>query len=152
DTQPGPPLHRDRSVVAGDGEVHDPLQQSGLATHGRVYGLDRDPGLLGDIRHGSRREATGEEQVAGCGHDASSRFGGGSPATRGVIPSSSLDKLTHSVEPHSTRLSFCPILGGSMYAWCQDMPGVSAEDYAELMANLGGAEKEADGLVGRVAR
>jgi predicted RNase H-like HicB family nuclease len=23
-----------------------------------------------------------------------------------------------------------------MYAWCQDMPGVSAEDYAELMANL----------------
>ena len=31
-----------------------------------------------------------------------------------------------------------------MYAWCQDMPGVSAEDYAELMANLGGAEKEAD--------
>jgi len=31
------------------------------------------------------------------------------------------------------------------------MPGVSAEDYAELMANLGGAEKEADGLVVHVA-
>lgn len=38
-----------------------------------------------------------------------------------------------------------------MYAWCQDMPGVSAEDYAELMANLGGAEKEAAGLVVHVA-
>ena len=38
-----------------------------------------------------------------------------------------------------------------MYAWCQDMPGVSAEDYAELMANLGGTEKEAAGLVVHVA-
>jgi hypothetical protein len=38
-----------------------------------------------------------------------------------------------------------------MYAWCQDMPGVSAEDYAELMANLSGAEKEAAGLVVHVA-
>ena len=38
-----------------------------------------------------------------------------------------------------------------MYAWCQDMPGVSAEDYAELMSNLGGAEKEAAGLVVHVA-
>jgi hypothetical protein len=38
-----------------------------------------------------------------------------------------------------------------MYAWCQDMPGVSAEDYAELMANLGGAEKEAAGLAVHVA-
>src|SRR4029077_11292619 len=86
---------RDRGVVAGDGEVHDPLQQSRLATHGRVYGLYRDPGLIGDIRHGSGREATGEEQVAGGSQDAGSRFGGGRPATRGVIPSSSLDKLTH---------------------------------------------------------
>lgn len=32
-----------------------------------------------------------------------------------------------------------------MYAWCQDMPGVSAEDYAELMANLGGAERRQPG-------
>ena len=38
-----------------------------------------------------------------------------------------------------------------MYAWCQDMPGVSAEDYAEPMANLGGTEKEAAGLVVHVA-
>lgn len=38
-----------------------------------------------------------------------------------------------------------------MYAWCQDMPGVSAEDYAELMANLSGAEREAAGLVVHVA-
>jgi hypothetical protein len=38
-----------------------------------------------------------------------------------------------------------------MYAWCQDMPGVSAEDYAELIADLRGAEKHASGLVAHVA-
>jgi len=32
-----------------------------------------------------------------------------------------------------------------MYAWCQDMPGVSAEDYAELMANLGGSTRRPPG-------
>ena len=32
-----------------------------------------------------------------------------------------------------------------MYAWCQDMPGVSVEDYAELRANLGGAERRQPG-------
>lgn len=38
-----------------------------------------------------------------------------------------------------------------MYAWCQDMPGVSVEDYAELLADLGGAERDAAGLVAHVA-
>ena len=38
-----------------------------------------------------------------------------------------------------------------MYAWCQDMPGVSAEDYAELIADLGGVERDAAGLVAHVA-
>jgi hypothetical protein len=38
-----------------------------------------------------------------------------------------------------------------MYAWCQDMPGVAVEDYAALMANLSGAEREAAGLVVHVS-
>lgn len=38
-----------------------------------------------------------------------------------------------------------------MYAWCQDMPGVSAGDYAEVIAELGGAEEQAAGLVAHVA-
>jgi len=38
-----------------------------------------------------------------------------------------------------------------MYAWCQDMPGVTADDYAKVLAELGGAEKTAPGLVAHVA-
>ncbi|MGZ4590614.1 MAG: hypothetical protein ACXV3C_04285 [Actinomycetes bacterium] len=38
-----------------------------------------------------------------------------------------------------------------MYAWCQDMPGVSAADYEKVLAELGGAEKTAPGLVAHVA-
>jgi hypothetical protein len=38
-----------------------------------------------------------------------------------------------------------------MYAWCQDMPGVSAADYAEVVAELGGVEKHAAGRVAHVA-
>ena len=38
-----------------------------------------------------------------------------------------------------------------MYAWCQDMPGVTADDYAKVLAELGGAEKSAPGLVAHVA-
>jgi len=38
-----------------------------------------------------------------------------------------------------------------MYAWCQDMPGVTADDYAKVLAELGGAEKTAAGLVAHVA-
>lgn len=38
-----------------------------------------------------------------------------------------------------------------MYAWCQQMPGVSADDFAEVLAELRGAEKSAEGLVARVA-
>jgi hypothetical protein len=38
-----------------------------------------------------------------------------------------------------------------MYAWCQDMPGVSADDYAKVLAELGGAEQDAPGLVAHVA-
>ena len=30
-----------------------------------------------------------------------------------------------------------------MYAWCQDMPGVTADDYAKVLAELGGAEQGA---------
>lgn len=38
-----------------------------------------------------------------------------------------------------------------MYAWCQDMPGVTADDYARVLAELGGAERTARGLVTHVA-
>jgi hypothetical protein len=38
-----------------------------------------------------------------------------------------------------------------MYAWCQNMPGVSADDYGKVLAELGGAEKRAEGLVAHVA-
>jgi heme-degrading monooxygenase HmoA len=38
-----------------------------------------------------------------------------------------------------------------MYAWCQDMPGVTADDYAKVLAELGGAENSAPGLVAHVA-
>lgn len=38
-----------------------------------------------------------------------------------------------------------------MYAWCQDMPGVTADDYARVLAELGGAEQTAPGLVAHVA-
>ena len=38
-----------------------------------------------------------------------------------------------------------------MYAWCQDMPGVTADDYAKVLAELGGAEQGAPGLVAHVA-
>jgi len=38
-----------------------------------------------------------------------------------------------------------------MYAMCQDMPNVTAEDYAKVIAELGGAEREAQGLVAHVA-
>ncbi len=38
-----------------------------------------------------------------------------------------------------------------MYAWCQDMPGVTEADYAMVLAELGGAEKAAPGLVAHVA-
>lgn len=38
-----------------------------------------------------------------------------------------------------------------MYAWCQDMPGVTENDYAEVLAELGGAEKTAPGLIAHVA-
>jgi hypothetical protein len=38
-----------------------------------------------------------------------------------------------------------------MYAWCQDMPGVSADDYAEVLTELRGAERDAAGLVAHVA-
>ena len=38
-----------------------------------------------------------------------------------------------------------------MYAWCQDMPGVTADDYATVLAELGGAEKHAPGLIAHVA-
>lgn len=38
-----------------------------------------------------------------------------------------------------------------MYAWCQQMPGVSADDFAEVLAELGGADENAEGLVARVA-
>jgi hypothetical protein len=38
-----------------------------------------------------------------------------------------------------------------MYAWCQDMPGVTADDYAKVLAELGGAERTAPGLVAHVA-
>ena len=38
-----------------------------------------------------------------------------------------------------------------MYAWCQNMPGVTADDYAKVLTELGGAEKTAPGLVAHVA-
>jgi hypothetical protein len=38
-----------------------------------------------------------------------------------------------------------------MYAWCQEMPGVSAQDFAQVVAELNGAEKSAVGLVAHVA-
>jgi hypothetical protein len=38
-----------------------------------------------------------------------------------------------------------------MYAWCQDMPGVTEDDYAKVLAELGGAEQDAPGLIAHVA-
>jgi hypothetical protein len=38
-----------------------------------------------------------------------------------------------------------------MYAWCQDMPGVTAEHYARVVAELAGADTSAPGLVAHVA-
>jgi hypothetical protein len=38
-----------------------------------------------------------------------------------------------------------------MYAWCQDMPGVSAEDYGKVLAELGSDATDAPGLVAHVA-
>lgn len=35
--------------------------------------------------------------------------------------------------------------------WCQDMPGVSADDYAKVIAELDGAEEHPTGLVAHVA-
>jgi hypothetical protein len=38
-----------------------------------------------------------------------------------------------------------------MYAVCQDMRGATAEDYAKVKAELGGADETAVGLVAHVA-
>ena len=38
-----------------------------------------------------------------------------------------------------------------MYAVCQDMRGATAEDYAKVKAELGGADETAAGLVSHVA-
>jgi hypothetical protein len=38
-----------------------------------------------------------------------------------------------------------------MYAVCQDMRGATAEDYAKVKAELGGADETAAGLVAHVA-
>jgi hypothetical protein len=38
-----------------------------------------------------------------------------------------------------------------MFAVCQDMPGVTATDYAKVKAELGGADERAEGLLHHVA-
>lgn len=38
-----------------------------------------------------------------------------------------------------------------MYAICQDMPGVSAEDYEKLLVELDGAQDDVAGLIAHVA-